>query len=47
VTAKYWVLAEILGIHVVKVTYVKRYFDEGQQKTSKTTAKVAAAGCGE
>jgi hypothetical protein len=40
------VLDQILGIHVVEVTYVKRVLDEGQQKTSEVVAKVAVTCCG-
>lgn len=40
------VLDELLGVHVVEVTYLKKYFDEGRQKTSKVVAKVAVTCCG-
>jgi hypothetical protein len=36
----------IVGIHVVEVSYIKRYLDDGRQKTSETSAKVAVTSCG-
>jgi hypothetical protein len=39
-------LERVAGIRVVEVHYIERYFDEGKQKTSETTAKVAVTSCG-
>ena len=39
-------LDRIAGVHVVEVSIIKRYFDERQQKISKSNAKVAVTSCG-
>jgi hypothetical protein len=39
-------LERIVGVRVVAVSYTKRYSDDGSQKTSKATAKVAVTSCG-
>jgi len=36
----------ISGIRVVEVSYAKKYVDDGRQKASDTTAKVAVTSCG-
>jgi hypothetical protein len=41
------IIDRLVGIHVVEVSYVKRYFEDGRQKTSETTAKVAVTSCGQ